>query len=61
MLEHPLFGLGVVLAVRGEKMDVQFRAGLKTLAQARGSAHPAHRLGEPAREPEGEETQAEPS
>jgi len=55
VVDHPAFGLGVVLAVRGEKMDVQFRAGLKTLAQHRGGAALPRRLAEAPRAPEAED------
>ncbi|MHB8418821.1 MAG: hypothetical protein ACYDCL_12145 [Myxococcales bacterium] len=44
VVDHPAFGLGVVLSIRGEKMDVQFRAGVKTLAQHRGGAAGPKRL-----------------
>ncbi len=47
-IQHPAFGLGLVLAVRGERMDVAFRAGVKTLVQGRGAAAGVvKRLGEP--------------
>jgi hypothetical protein len=49
VIQHSSFGLGVVISVRGEKMDVMFDAGLKTLAHQRGSASPIKRLPEPAR------------
>ncbi len=38
VVDHPVFGLGVVLTVRGGKADLLFRAGVKTLAQKRGGA-----------------------
>jgi len=53
VLQHPSFGLGVVIEVRGEKMDVMFDAGMKTLAHHRGSASPIKRLPEPARSDSG--------
>ena len=49
VIQHSSFGLGVVISVRGEKMDVMFDAGLKTLAHQRGSVSPIKRLPEPAR------------
>lgn len=62
VVDHPAFGLGVVLAVRGEKMDVQFRGGLKTLAQNRGggAASPPRRLAE-AHAPEAEAEEPSPA
>jgi hypothetical protein len=49
VIQHPSFGLGVVLSVRGEKLDVMFNAGLKTLAHQRGSTTQIKRLQEPGR------------
>ncbi len=52
VLDHPTFGLGLVMAVRGEKLDVAFRAGVKTLAHGRGGGSgTVHRLVETAAEP----------
>lgn len=42
VLQHPSFGLGLVKSVRGDKMEVAFRAETKTLVQGRGGA-PAQR------------------
>jgi hypothetical protein len=36
VLQHPTFGVGLVTAVRGDKVDVAFRAETKTLVHARG-------------------------
>jgi hypothetical protein len=49
VIQHPSFGLGVVLEVRGEKLDIMFNAGLKTLAHQRGTTTQIKRLPEPAR------------
>jgi hypothetical protein len=38
VIQHPTFGLGLVTAVRGDKMDVAFKAETKTLVHARGGA-----------------------
>ena len=35
LLAHPTFGVGVVTAERGDKIDVLFREGPRTLAQRR--------------------------
>ncbi|MCK6556516.1 hypothetical protein L6Q96_18345 [Candidatus Binatia bacterium] len=35
LLAHPTFGLGVVTSERGDKIDVIFREGSRTLAQRR--------------------------
>jgi hypothetical protein len=42
VLEHGSFGLGIVLATRGERMEVLFRSGVKTLALPHLGA-PMHR------------------
>jgi hypothetical protein len=57
ILHHPAFGLGIVLSVRGEKMDVMFEGGLKTLAQQRGLVTQIKRLHE-ATQPESAEEMA---
>lgn len=36
VVEHPTFGLGIVSTVRGDKIDVAFKAFEKTLAHGRG-------------------------
>ncbi len=36
VLEHPLFGVGLVQAVRGDKIEVAFKADVKTLVHAKG-------------------------
>lgn len=37
LVEHPAFGLGVVAAVRGDKVDLAFREGVKTLQHLKGA------------------------
>lgn len=37
VVNHPTFGLGLVVAVRDEKIDVVFKQGEKTLVHAKGS------------------------
>ena len=37
VVRHPTFGLGIVRAVRQDKMDVAFKAAERTLVQGRGS------------------------
>ncbi len=41
LINHPTFGLGIVTGVRGDKVDVAFKAFEKTLAHARTAAAPA--------------------
>jgi hypothetical protein len=43
VLRHPTFGLGIVRAVRQDKMDVAFKAAERTLVQGRsaGAARPS--------------------
>jgi hypothetical protein len=38
VVEHPTFGTGVVLGIRGDRFDSLFRAGVKTLAQRKAHA-----------------------
>ena len=38
VVQHPTFGLGLVTAVRGEKVDIAFKSEAKTLVHARGGA-----------------------
>jgi hypothetical protein len=38
VVEHPIFGTGVVVEIRGDRFDVLFRGGIKTLAQRRAYA-----------------------
>ncbi|NOJ95369.1 hypothetical protein D7W82_21010 [Corallococcus sp. CA049B] len=42
VLHHPTFGVGLVTAVRGDKVDLTFRTDTKTLVHGRGGA-PADR------------------
>ncbi len=60
VIQHPSFGLGVVISVRGEKMDVMFDAGLKTLAHQRGTGSQIKRLPEPRTDSEGGNTASTP-
>lgn len=36
VVDHPTFGLGLVTAVRGDKVDITFKSESKTLVHARG-------------------------
>ncbi|MFP2900137.1 hypothetical protein [Corallococcus sp. 4LFB] len=38
VLHHPTFGVGLVTAVRGDKVDLTFRSDTKTLVHGRGGA-----------------------
>ncbi|MFL5350065.1 MAG: hypothetical protein ACJ8AT_35255 [Hyalangium sp.] len=38
VLQHPTFGLGLVTAVRGDKVDITFKSESKTLVHGRGGA-----------------------
>jgi hypothetical protein len=38
VIQHPTFGLGLVTAVRGEKVDITFKSETKTLVHGRGGA-----------------------
>jgi hypothetical protein len=38
VLSHPTFGIGLVTAVRGDKIEVAFKADSKTLVHGRGGA-----------------------
>jgi hypothetical protein len=38
VIQHPTFGLGLVTAVRGDKVDITFKSETKTLVQGRGGA-----------------------
>jgi hypothetical protein len=38
VLQHPTFGLGLVTAVRGDKVDITFKSETKTLVHGRGGA-----------------------
>ncbi|HVG61800.1 MAG TPA: hypothetical protein VNA24_24775, partial [Hyalangium sp.] len=42
VIQHPTFGLGLVTAVRGDKVDIAFKSETKTLVHGRGGA-PAER------------------
>lgn len=38
VVQHPTFGLGLVTAVRGDKVDIAFKSEAKTLVHGRGGA-----------------------
>jgi hypothetical protein len=38
VIQHPTFGLGLVTAVRGDKVDITFKSDTKTLVHGRGGA-----------------------
>ncbi|QRO02259.1 hypothetical protein JRI60_26200 [Archangium violaceum] len=38
VIHHPTFGLGLVTAVRGDKVDITFKSETKTLVHGRGGA-----------------------
>lgn len=38
VIQHPTFGLGLVTAVRGDKVDIAFKSETKTLVHGRGGA-----------------------
>ncbi|MBU8894802.1 hypothetical protein DRW03_27040 [Corallococcus sp. H22C18031201] len=38
VIQHPTFGVGLVTAVRGDKVDITFKADTKTLVHGRGGA-----------------------
>lgn len=38
VIQHPTFGLGLVTAVRGDKVDITFKSESKTLVHGRGGA-----------------------
>jgi hypothetical protein len=56
VLRHPTFGLGLVMEIRGERLDVLFQTGLRTLALQRPAQVLAKRLDhrQQAAESEGE-------
>lgn len=43
LMNHPTFGLGIVSAVRADKVDVAFKADIKTLVHGRGGDAPAEK------------------
>ncbi|MBI3182914.1 MAG: hypothetical protein HYZ28_12325 [Myxococcales bacterium] len=49
VVNHPNFGLGIVSAVRGDKVDVAFKAFEKTLVHGRGEGGPARASFNPPR------------
>ena len=40
LIDHPTFGLGIIMAVREDKIDVVFKAAEKTLVHRRADAAP---------------------
>lgn len=42
VIDHPSFGLGIVTAVREDKVDVVFKFAQKTLVHGRGEGHASH-------------------
>jgi hypothetical protein len=53
VFEHPTFGFGIVTAVRGDKIDVAFKAFEKTLLHKRPDGHAARpTFDAPARPPD---------
>lgn len=40
VVNHPTFGLGIVTAVRGDKVDIAFKADVRTLVHGRGEPAP---------------------
>lgn len=51
VVRHPTFGLGIVRAVREDKMDVAFRTAERTLVQGRGSGTARPSFSPPPRPP----------
>ncbi|MBX7116075.1 MAG: hypothetical protein K1X64_17225 [Myxococcaceae bacterium] len=51
VINHPTFGLGIVNAVRGDKIDVAFKAFEKTLVHGKGSPEAPKPVVEPASAP----------
>jgi len=43
VIHHPSFGIGIVTAVREDKIDIMFKFAQKTLAQQRDGAETAGR------------------
>jgi len=50
IVRHPTFGLGIVQAVRGDKVDVMFRSENRTLVHGRGGAPAARPVFHPPAE-----------
>ena len=51
VVRHPTFGLGIVRAVRHEKMDVAFKTSERTLVQGRGTGTARPSFAPPPRPP----------
>ncbi|MFN0063371.1 MAG: hypothetical protein ACKVPX_12765 [Myxococcaceae bacterium] len=51
VISHPTFGVGFVSAVRGDKVDIVFKASTRTLVQGRGAAPAAKPSYKPAPAP----------
>jgi len=64
IMRHPSFGVGLVMEIRGDRLDVMFNAGLRTLALARATQTLAkrldHRAPAPETDGEGEENAGAP-
>jgi hypothetical protein len=64
VMSHPTFGMGIVAAVRGDKVDVNFKMTQKTLMHARGeapAARPAFAAALPQSSGPADKPQAEPA
>src|SRR5439155_23292581 len=64
VMNHPTFGYGIVSAVRGDKIDVAFKAFEKTLLQKRPdglAARPSFQVPKVVQAPPGDEPAAEGS
>ena len=57
VMRHPSFGVGLVMEIRGDRLDVMFGAGLRTLALRREAQVLAKRLDH--RPPPSSEAEAE--
>jgi hypothetical protein len=49
VVRHPTFGLGIVRSVRPDKMEVAFKAAVRTLVQARDASAPRPAFSPPHR------------
>ena len=60
VVRHPTFGLGIVRAVRQEKMDVAFKAAERTLVQGRSTSTARPSFSPPHRPEDAPDTGDEP-
>ena len=60
VVRHPTFGLGIVRAVRQDKMDVAFKAAERTLVQGRGAGTVRPSFAPPRRPEDAPDTADEP-